>query len=149
MREGEDRPPGDPPGARSSIAKPPQPGLSRPCRQRGPESARRRWSGWRGRWSGSRGGGIAAGPRPPRWSGLLEELSAPSPSTSESVRSDQRKQDGGMGGTAQHRLARKKLWRLVTTLVYYAIRLESLLISSRIVTFSSSLSFHASDSVKP
>ena len=94
-------------------------------------------------------GGIAAGPRPPRWSGLLEELSAPSPSTSESVRSDQRKQDGGMGGTAQHRLARKKLWRLVTTLVYYAIRLESLLISSRIVTFSSSLSFHASDSVKP
>ena len=39
------------------------------------------------------GGGIAAGPRPPRWSVLstvlLEELSAPSPSTS-----DQRKQVG-------------------------------------------------------
>ena len=62
MREGEDRPPGDPPGARSSIAKPPQPGLSRQrCRQRGPESARRRWSGWRGRWSGSRGEGSRPG----------------------------------------------------------------------------------------
>ena len=67
--------------------------------------------------------------------------------------------DGGHGPTPPCQIVslggawpawvRKKLWRLVTTLVYYAIRLESLLISSRIVTFSSSLSFHASDSVKP